>query len=164
LKGKPLTMLELAFENAQSVVDDPNDATIPPEKKVTMEDAFYSFGISHPGAITLHNFPEFLRNLTVPEHPGADGSPIPERQLDLAATDIMRDRERGVPRYNKFRQLLGKEPVRSFDELTSNKVWAEEIRDLYGGEIDRVDTQVGMFAEDLPDGFGFSDTAFRSSF
>ncbi|MGB7839874.1 MAG: peroxidase family protein, partial [Terrimicrobiaceae bacterium] len=161
LKGKPLTMLELAFENAQSVVDDPNDATIPPEKKVTMEDAFYSFGISHPGAITLHNFPEFLRNLTVPEHPGADGSPIPERQLDLAATDIMRDRERGVPRYNKFRQLLGKEPVRSFDELTSNKVWAEEIRDLYGGEIDRVDTQVGMFAEDLPDGFGFSDTAFR---
>ena len=161
LKDKPLTMLELAFENAQSVVDDPNDATIPPEKKVTMEDVFYSFGISHPGAITLHNFPEFLRELTIPPHPGQDGSLIPERKLDLAAIDIMRDRERGVPRYNKFRQLLGKAPVRSFDELTSNKIWAEEIRELYGGDIDRVDTQVGMFAEDFPEGFGFSDTAFR---
>ena len=155
------TMLELAFENAQSVVDDPNDQTIPPEKKVTIEDVFYSFGISHPGAITLHNFPEFLRNLTVPAHPAQDGSIVPERQLDVAATDIMRDRERGVPRYNKFRQLLGKEPLRSFDELTSNRIWAEEIRDLYGGDIDRVDTQVGMLAEDLPAGFGFSDTAFR---
>ena len=74
----------------------------------------------------------------------------------------MRDRERGVPRYNKFRQLLGKAPVRSFDELTSNKIWAEEIRELYGGDIDRVDTQVGMFAEDFPEGFGFSDTGVPS--
>ena len=121
LEGRPLTMKEIAFENAQTIVDDPNDATIPSEKKVTMEDLFYSFGISHPGAITLHNFPEFLRNLTIPAHLAQDGSLVPERQLDLAATDIMRDRERGVPRYNQFRQLLGKEPVRSFDELTSNK-------------------------------------------
>ena len=107
LKERPLTMLDLAFDNAQCVVDDPEDQTIPKEKKVTMEDVFYSFGISHPGAITLHNFPEFLRNLTVPAHPGQDGSIVPERQLDLAATDVMRDRERGVPRYNKFRQLVG---------------------------------------------------------
>ena len=26
--------------------------------------------------------------------------------LDLAATDILRTRERGVPRYNRFRRLL----------------------------------------------------------
>ncbi len=161
LKGRALTMKEIAFENAQSVVDDPNDQSIPPEKKVTMEDLFYSFGISHPGAITLHNFPEFLRNLTVPAHPAQDESMVPERQLDLAATDILRDRERGVPRYNQFRELLGKERLRSFDELTSNKVWADEIREVYNGDIDRVDTQVGMLAEDLPEGFGFSDTAFR---
>ena len=62
---------------------------------------------------------------------------------------------------HQFRELLGKERLRSFDELTSNKVWADEIRDLYNGDIDRVDTQVGMLAEDLPAGFGFSDTAFR---
>jgi hypothetical protein len=161
LKEHPLTMRELAFENAQNVVNDPEDRTIPKEKRVTMEDVFYSFGISHPGAVTLHNYPEFLRNLTIPEHRAQDGSTVPARQFDLAATDIMRDRERGVPRYNLFRQLINREPVRSFDELTSNKIWAQELSDLYGGDINRVDTMVGMFAEDLPAGFGFSDTAFR---
>ena len=48
--------------------------------------------------------------------------------LDLAAVDIFRDRERGVPRYNQFRRLLHKEPVKSFEELTDNPVWREEIR------------------------------------
>lgn len=161
---KKLSMLDISFDKAQSVVNYPpaeGSTTNPADKKVTIEDVFYSFGTSHPGAITLHNYPEFLRSLTVPEHPAQDGSIVPKRTLDLAATDIMRDRERGVPRYNKFRQLLNKEPVRSFDELTSNKIWAEELRDLYKGDINRVDTVVGMFAEDLPAGFGFSDTAFR---
>jgi hypothetical protein len=161
---KRLSMLDISFDKAQSVVNYPaieRSTANPGEKRVTIEDVFYSFGTSHPGAITLHNYPEFLRNLTIPNHPAQDGSIVPERTLDLAATDIMRDRERGVPRYNLFRQLLNKDPVRSFDELTSNKIWAEELRDLYKGDINRVDTVVGMFAEDLPAGFGFSDTAFR---
>lgn len=160
LKG-PLTMEEISFDKAQDVVDDPKDNSVPPDKRVRMEDVFYSFGISHPGAVTLHNYPEFLRNLTIPEQRVENRSPVPERTLDLAATDIMRDRERGIPRYNRFRELLGRQPLRSFDELTSNKIWADELRDLYKGDINRVDTVVGMFAEDLPAGFGFSDTAFR---
>jgi Animal haem peroxidase len=81
--------------------------------------------------------------------------------LDLAAVDIMRDRERGVPRYNQFRQLLHRPPVKTFSEITSNRVWAQELSDVYGGDVNRVDVMVGMFAEDLPAGFGFSDTAFR---
>ena len=46
-----------------------------------------------PGAVTLHNYPQHLQNLTLDngEH------------FDLAAVDILRDRERGVPRYNQFR-------------------------------------------------------------
>jgi len=31
----------------------------------------------------------------------------------------------------------------------------------YNGDIDKVDLMVGMYAEDLPEGFGFSETAFR---
>ena len=77
---------------------------------LTMPDLFYSFGTCHPGAITLHNYPRHLQNLT-----RDDGE-----HLDLAAVDILRDRERGVPRYNEFRRLLRKEPVTSFDELTDN--------------------------------------------
>ena len=138
---KTLSFRQVAFDQARTVLDD----------GTSMADVFYSFGISHPGAIRLHNFPRFLQNLTLPsgEH------------LDLASVDILRDRERGIPRYNLFRKLLHLEPVRSFEELTDNEVWANELREVYEGDIDRVDLLVGMLAEPFPKGFGFGDTAFR---
>ena len=119
--------------------------------KVNFTDLFYSFGISHPGAIRLHNYPRHLQNLV-----RDDGE-----RLDVATIDILRDRERGVPRYNRFRRLLHKEPVESFEELTDNAVWREEIRKVYNNDIEQVDLMVGLLAEPLPDGFGFSETAFR---
>jgi hypothetical protein len=66
-----------------------------------------------------------------------------------------------VPRYNAFRQLLHLPPVTSFEELTDNPVWREQIRRVYTNDIDRVDLTVGLFAEPIPPGFGFSDTALR---
>lgn len=117
-----------------------------------IEDSFYSFGIQHPGAITLHNYPNFLRALM------KDGSTEP---FDLAAVDILRDRERGVPRYNRFREIMGTGRVSSFEEITSNRQWSRELREIYNNDINSVDLMVGLFAEDLPEGFGFSDTAFR---
>ncbi|HAX85035.1 MAG TPA: peroxidase [Cyanobacteria bacterium UBA11370] len=120
-------------------------------KEVAMPDLLYSFGISYPGAITLHNYPHFLRQLV------KDDGEV----FDLAAVDILRDRERGVPRYNRFREIIGRGRVKSFEEITSNKQWAKELREVYNNDIDSVDLMVGLFAEDLPDGFGFSDTAFR---
>jgi len=119
--------------------------------RIAMKDLFYSFGRSHPGQIRLHNYPRHLQNLT-----RDDGE-----HLDLAAVDIYRDRERGVPRYNQFRQLLHKEPVKSFEELTDNAVWREQIRKVYNNDLDRVDLMTGLYAEPLPEGFGFSETAFR---
>jgi hypothetical protein len=75
--------------------------------------------------------------------------------------DIFRDRERGVPRYNTFRRLIRMEPVRSFEELTDQPIWREEIRRVYGNDIEQVDLMTGLYAEPLPPGFGFSETAFR---
>jgi hypothetical protein len=116
-----------------------------------MSDWIYSFGLAHPGAITLHNHPTALRNLT-----RVNGD-----HVDIATIDVLRDRERGVPRYNDFREKLRKRRVEKFEELTPNPEWNEQIRDVYGGDIDKVDTQVGLLGEELPPGFGFSDTAFR---
>jgi hypothetical protein len=116
-----------------------------------LDNALYSFGRSHPGAITLHNYPRFLQHFDRP-----DGT-----IMDLAATDLMRIRERGVPRYNEFRRRFHKEPVRSFEELTGDRERADEIRSVYDGDLERVDLMVGLYAEPLPRGFGFSDTAFR---
>ena len=120
-------------------------------ERISMADLFYSFGVSHPGAITLHNYPKHLQNLT------RDNG----KTLDLAAVDILRDRERGVPRYNQFRRLVHKEPVGSFDELTDDPEWRKQIKQVYGNNIDMVDLMTGLYAEPLPEGFGFSDTAFR---
>lgn len=138
---KSFPMPEVAGQTARSRV----------LRHCTMTDAFYSFGVAHPGAIRLHNYPNFLRRLERP-----DGE-----VLDLAAVDVMRDRERGVPRYNRFRQLFHKPRVRAFEQITSDAEWAREMREVYGGDVDRVDLLVGLLAEDLPPGFGFSDTAFR---
>ncbi|MEX2553426.1 MAG: peroxidase family protein [Actinomycetota bacterium] len=38
---------------------------------------------------------------------------------------------------------------------------AKQIEEVYGGDIDKVDMMVGAYAEPLPKGFAFSDTAFR---
>ncbi|MFG2265765.1 peroxidase family protein [Streptomyces sp. NPDC048720] len=116
-----------------------------------MADLLYSFGTLHPGLVTLHNFPRFLQEFERP-----DG-----HLQDLAATDILRSRELGVPRYNDFRRLLRLKPAESFTALAHDPASAEQIERLYGGDIEKVDLMVGLYAEKLPAGFAFSDTAFR---
>ena len=134
------TFPEVAFEKAKPVFD-----------KVGWVNALYSCGTMHPGALTLHNFPRTLQRLTDMEG----------NVNDLAAIDLMRIRERGVPRYNDFLELLHKPRLTRFEELTDNAEWVEELRRVYNNDIDSVDTMVGLYAEPLPPGFGFSDTAFR---
>ena len=134
------TLRDLAGPNALEVA-----------QKVGLADLMYSFGTQHPGLVTLHNFPRYLQEFYRP-----DGN-----LQDLAATDILRSRELGVPRYNEFRRLLHLPPARNFDDLTDNPAWAREIERVYHGNIEHVDLTVGAFAERRPAGFAFSDTAFR---
>jgi heme peroxidase len=119
-------------------------------EKYGMSDLFYSLGVANPGAITLQNYPKHLQNLNLGE-----GDPI-----DLATVEIVRDRERGVPRYNEFRRLVGKRPIRTFEELTTDQGLLRKLEQLYG-TVDRIDAMVGLLAERPPKGFAFSDTAFR---
>lgn len=62
-----------------------------------MDVLVHSFGRQHPGELTLRNYLATLQNLSIP---GAGF-------YDLGAADVLRDRERCVPRYNQFRRLLG---------------------------------------------------------
>ncbi|KAL8947242.1 MAG: hypothetical protein Q9222_006456 [Ikaeria aurantiellina] len=124
----------------------------PLDNGLSFADTFYSFGINYPGAITNSNYPNFLRNLTTP-----DGL-----HRDMGTVDLLRDRERGVPRYNTFRRLLRMPAPKSFEELTGgNKALAADLSSAYNGNIELVDALVGSHSEPLPKGFGFSDTAFR---
>jgi hypothetical protein len=118
--------------------------------QVPFADAFYSLATSHPGALVLHNYPNSMRRL--PKKGGLF--------LDIAATDVLRDRERGVPRYCAFRRHLGMRVPGSFAELTPDPDWQRELAAVYKS-VDQVDLLVGMHCETPPSGFGFSDTAFR---
>ena len=86
---------------------------------------------------------------------------LPLALLGAPIFALLLRRELAVPRYNDFRRLLHLKPAESFEDLTHNPEWAEQIRRVYDDDIERVDVTVGMFAEPLPPGFAFSDTAFR---
>ncbi len=119
-------------------------------RQLELANVLYSFGIAHPGAIMLHNYPKSLQKF--------------ERQngelIDLSVVDIVRDRRRGIPRYNKFRAALGLPRLRDWEGLSADPSMARKLRDIYR-KLDMVDTMIGLFAETPPAGFGFSDTAFR---
>ncbi|MEZ5855472.1 MAG: peroxidase family protein [Hyphomicrobiaceae bacterium] len=120
---------------------------------VDMADALYSFATMNIGALRLHNFPNTLRRLTLQ-------GPNPH-VIDLAATDIIRDRERGVPRYCEMRRQLRMPVPTNFKELTGRDEDAASALSRVYSSVEEVDLLVGCLAEPLPPGFGFSDTAFR---
>jgi hypothetical protein len=122
------------------------------EQGLTFADTFYSFGINFPGAITNKNYPNFLRDLKTP-----DGL-----HRDMGTVDILRDRERGVPRYCEFRRLLRMTVPKTFEDITGgDKALAAELSEVYSGRIELVDALVGSHSEPVIPGFGFSETAFR---
>lgn len=127
---------------------------------ITAGDALYSLGIANPGALTLHNFPQFLRNLTIPPNTPPNASDV-EEVVDLGAIDVLRDRERGVPRYNQFRRLLRMKPCSSFEELTDSPDTLSKLREVYKNDVESVDLLVGMLAEKPLEGFAISETTFR---
>ena len=114
---------------------------------------FYSFGHTHPGLLELNNFPTFLQNF--PAEPGV-------ANLDLGAVDILRDRERGIPRYNEFRRQIGLNPITDFTDITPDTAMAEKLRELYNDDIEMIDVMVGSYAEGYrPPGYGFGETSFQ---
>ena len=124
-------------------------------REYTMSDLFYSFGTQHPGQLVLNNFPAFMQEMSIP------GNPL----FDMGAVDILRARERGVPRYNEFRRHLGLLPIRSFDDLTDDRAQVEKLRRVYGDrpeDVEKLDLLIGTLAEGhRPSGFGFGETMFQ---
>ena len=113
-------------------------------------DLLYSLATSNPGQVVLHNFPDDLRTFSDP-----DGGVV-----DLAAVDILRNRERGVPRYNEFRRLFRLKPAKRFKDFSDDPTIVDELAKVYATPED-VDLLVGLYAERKPEGFAISDTAFR---
>ena len=147
------------FSTSQKMVRDINE-------QIPMKDIMYSMGTAHPGMLRLHNYPNFLMNFV-----GDDG-----KRIDLSTIDILRDRERQIPRYNEFRRQsqIGMAPVESFDALVGidkgddpaypladRQEDARLLAEVYE-DVEKIDLLIGCLAEyPWPDGFGFGETAFQ---
>jgi hypothetical protein len=93
------------------------------------------------GALTLQNHPMFLQNLSMPRLRSTTG------KLDVPALDLIRDRERGVPRFNEFRRQYGLTSLRSFDDFVDKRLPADsperkrqeslvlKLREVYGQHV-----------------------------
>jgi hypothetical protein len=118
-------------------------------------DLFYSFGNQHPGALVLNNFPRFLQELSIP------GNPF----FDMGTVDLVRARERGVPRYNEFRRQLGLNPIQRFEDLTDSADDVRRLKAAYGpdpADVEKLDLLIGTLAEGhRPTSFGFGETMFQ---
>jgi len=125
--------------------------------KIGFEKQTLSMGYQACGALELWNYPSFFRDL-IPQN--LDGTNRSDR-IDLAALEVYRDRERSVPRYNEFRRRLFLIPIKSWEDLTSDKDAIEAIRAIYGDDVEKLDLLVGLMAEKKIKGFAISETAFN---
>lgn len=101
-----------------------------------------SMGRQRLGLLHLRNHPRFLQNLEMPHLVDS-----PSGKIDVVALDIIRDRERGVPRFNEFRRQIGLRTLTSFDDFVDQRLPADSswrkhqedsvkrMREVYGTHI-----------------------------
>ena len=107
-------------------------------REIGMPNLAMSMGRQRLGALTLQNHPMFLQNLPMPVERTGTG------KLDVVALDLIRDRERGLPRFNEFRRQYGLQALTTFDDFIDQRLpvdsparahqvqLAEDLRELYG--------------------------------
>jgi hypothetical protein len=100
-----------------------------------------SFGRQRLGLLELHNSPLFLQNIKIPRLDTQTG------QIDVAALDLIRDREHGVPRFNEFRRQYGLRQLTSFDDFIDHSLpedsparreqegTVKTLREVYGQHV-----------------------------
>lgn len=124
----------------------------------------YGFGTGHPGGLLLHNHPTFMQRIVAERNVGHSSDPQNSVRMDLGALDVLRDRERMVPRYNAFRRALRLKPIDRFEDLTDDAEDVKLLKEIYGSrpeDVEKLDLQVGTLAEkDRYNGFAFGNTPF----
>lgn len=77
-------------------------------------------------------------------------APTDNALLDLAALNIQRGRDHGLPDYNQCRINLGLDKKEDFKDITEDNNLAKALKKVYGN-IDAIDPWVGSLAEDFHD-------------
>ncbi|CAG8799842.1 3029_t:CDS:2, partial [Racocetra persica] len=77
-----------------------------------------------------------------------------EDTLDLAAIDIIRSRDRGIPLYNEARQYFGFPKAQSFADISTNPIVQQNLAKIYP-DVDAVEAFVGALSENHLNGSNF---------
>ncbi len=140
--------------NAQLMRIDANGNEAP-EGHVALRDAFFNAplvlterndidpllrGLAFQKSQTFdHMIVDDLRNFLFGP-PGGGG-------FDLAALNIQRGRDRGLPSYNDVREAVGLKRVKKFSDITSDRALQDKLQLAYGS-VDDIDLWVGGVSED----------------
>jgi len=112
------------------------------------------------GALVGSNYPDAFRTVSPTDNFGKEL----DMRIDLAAMDLYRDRERGIPTFNDFRRNLHLKPYKTWDDLTGGDLKAARKLQLIYGEapagIEKCDLLVGDLYEKKLKGFAISETSF----
>jgi len=131
-----------------------DDGFLDSPASVGMRDAFFSpEGMGNESALA-----HLLKGLACQQHQDADlalsddlrnflfGNPG-EGGLDLAALNVQRGREHGLPSYVAMREAMGLTVPSEFSEITKNTELVTKLQSLYGSPGD-IDLWIGALAED----------------
>ena len=125
-----------------------------------------SLGRQRLGLLTLYNHPMFLQNLAM------ERLDSKTQQIDIAALDLIRDREHGVPRFNEFRRQYGLRQLTSYDDFIDphappgsparqqQEKMVQDLREVYGQHTCDA-SKVITDAQRNPDGTPINDCLGR---
>jgi hypothetical protein len=88
-----------------------------------------SMGRQRLGLLLLRNHPRFLQNL--------DLRPRLDTKIDIAALDLIRDREHGLPRFNEFRRQIGLRHLTGFDDFIDRLLPADSLERAFQADLVR---------------------------
>ncbi len=132
-----------------------NDGEIIPQGNLSLKDAFFNpMTIVESGDIDV-----FFKGMAVQIEQDMDSKVVDDVRnflfgppgsglggLDLAAININRGRERGLPDFNTVRQDFGLLPLQTCSSICSDPEVYNVLQDLYG-DVNTIDPWVGMVAE-----------------
>ena len=140
IAGQNFTLNELSFNDPRGMVTSTDGSN------TTTKTLLKSLSQTPARTLSLRNYPYELYDLDIPGR---------SEKLNLAEIDLMRDRERNLPRYNDARRQLLLEPYTSLSDLTNDGDELELLMSVYS-DIEQVDFMVGCLVDkERPDGFAF---------
>ena len=140
------------------------DGSVIEEGNVALQDAFFN-----PSEIQTNGIDSILKGLASTSQQEIDTKLVDDVRnflfgppgaggFDLAALNIQRGRDHGLPDYNSARDQMGLDRVESFSDITSDVDVQNRLAAAYEN-VDQIDAWVGMLAEDQVNGSSLGQLA-----